>query len=125
MLLDTHVLIWWLTADPRAKTLIPVLMADPTAIRISLVSLWQIMIKVRAGKLTLEHDWIVEQIAIAGWRQLPIDLTHVRALSALPAYHKDPFDHMLIAQAVAENLTLITDDRHIRLYPVRTTPCAP
>jgi PIN domain nuclease of toxin-antitoxin system len=123
MLLDTNVLIWWLGADPRAAPLIPLLMAQPTKIRVSLISLWEIMIKVRIGKLRLNHDWILEQIDIAGWRLLPLDMSHFRALASLPSYHRDPFDHLLIAQAMAEGLTLVTGDRATPLYPVATHHC--
>ena len=125
MLLDTHVLIWWLEGNPRVERLEPILLAHDSDVRVSVVSLWEILMKVRAGKLRLKLGWIMEQIELSGWRLLPLDLAHVRVLETLPIHHKDPLDHLLIAQAIAENLTLITDDRHLQAYPVAIMPCAP
>lgn len=86
-----------------------------------MVNLWEIQIKVKLGKLDLElplpeiHRWVVDQ---EGWVLLPVHWPHIRRLDQLPLLHKDPFDRLLIAQAVEENLTLISVDPLMRDYPV-------
>ena len=124
MLLDTHAVIWWFEGSTRAASLPGRLAANPARVCVSVVSLWEILMKSRLGKLRVPLEPLVKLIAISGWRILPVTLDHLRVLETLPAHHKDPFDHLLIAQAIAESLTLVTDDRHMALYPVRCLPCA-
>jgi len=121
-LLDTSVLIWWLAEPSRLSAKATGCIADPdNQICCSVVNLWEIQIKVKLGKLDLElplpeiHRWVVEQ---EGWLLLPVQWPHIRRLDQLPAAHKDPFDRLLIAQAVEENLTLVSVDPLMRDYPV-------
>jgi PIN domain nuclease of toxin-antitoxin system len=117
-LLDTHVLLWWLADDPR--------LSDPAAEAIedgrnvalvSAASIWEIEIKRAKGVLKVPDD-ILEQMDAAGFAPLPITHVHAWEAGRLPRHHDDPFDRMLVAQAVAEKVTLITSDGAIASYPV-------
>ncbi len=123
LLLDTSVLIWWLSEPDRLRPETAGLIAEPSnVITCSVVNLWEIQIKSRLGKLDLVrpleavHDWIVEQ---EGWALLPVRWPHIRRLDALPSLHKDPFDRLLIAQALEEQLTFVSVDEQVRRYPLR------
>ena len=120
--LDTSVLIWWLAEPARLSSAATSCIADPeNQICCSVVNLWEIQIKVKLGKLDLDlplaeiHRWVVEQ---EGWLLLPVQWPHIRRLDQLPVPHKDPFDRLLIAQAVEECLPLVRVDPLMRDYPV-------
>ena len=118
-LLDTHILIWWLKENPRLTPLVKKLLADrQNTIYISVINIWEMYIKVNKQKLELPRNWekVIEK---TGFNVLPVSLLHVRELSKLGEFHKDPFDRMLIAQAQSEKLTIITDDVKIRKYKVK------
>ena len=120
LLLDTHVLLWWLADDPNLGSKTRRLIGDPrNEILISAVTSWEISIKKTTGKLEApdDIDTIVED---EGFSKLPIDLYHGEIAGRLPLHHKDPFDRMLIAQAKIMELTLVTNDSKIKLYTVRT-----
>jgi PIN domain nuclease of toxin-antitoxin system len=121
-LLDTSILIWWLAEPERLNPTISATIANPDLqICCSVVNLWEIQIKSHLGKLDMSlplpqiHAWIVEH---EGWELLPVRWPHVRQLDGLPWVHKDPFDRLLIAQALEERLTLVSADQLIRRYPV-------
>jgi len=121
-LLDTSVLIWWLAEPARLSSAATGCIADPAnQICCSVVNLLEIQIKVKLGKLDLDlplaeiHLWIVDQ---EGWLLLPVQWPHIRRLDQLPVPHKDPFDRLLIAQAVEDNLTLVSVDPMMSDYPV-------
>lgn len=119
LLLDTHVLLWWLADDERlargaASDLIRDAENDTV---VSAVSAWEISIKQALGKLAAPYD-LPEQIVASGFQELPVTIRHSMAAGALPAHHQDPFDRMLIAQALAEQLTLVSADRRMALYDV-------
>ncbi|MCF6178207.1 MAG: type II toxin-antitoxin system VapC family toxin [Geopsychrobacter sp.] len=118
-LLDTHALLWWLNDSPqlgpRCKEIIG---NERNQIFVSAATTWEISIKIALGKLIAPEDMdsIVED---EGFSKLPISLYHGQLAGSLPAHHRDPFDRMLIAQAQAEGLILITADDNIRLYNLR------
>lgn len=123
ILVDTHTFIWALLHDhklsPKAKQM---LKSDEHELVFSLVSLWEIAIKIRTGKLnTLGSSvaYIHDEMNGYGMELLPIRYEHVLALEALPIHHSDPFDRLLTAQALAESLPILTDDRKFSLYPVK------
>jgi PIN domain nuclease of toxin-antitoxin system len=123
ILLDTHVLLWILSDPDRlSNETHHVLVASDNEIFVSLVSLWEIVVKRRTGKLKVDLAAIIAHLAPAS-RIQPLALTpqHLLALDALPFHdkHRDPFDHLIIAQAITEGMLLITQDRHASLYPVR------
>lgn len=120
LLLDTHVLLWWLQNNRRLGKRAHKLIADPhNEIYISAVSGWEIAIKRNTGKLKIpdEIDDAVEQ---SGFLHLPVTFFHGQQAGQLPPHHRDPFDRMLIAQAQAEGLTIITSDEHFEPYGIRT-----
>jgi PIN domain nuclease of toxin-antitoxin system len=119
-LLDTHVLLWWLAGDPQLGTRCRDLIGDiRNQVNVSAATTWEISIKSALGKLTAPEDMdsIVEE---EGFDKLPISLYHGQLAGQLPPLHRDPFDRMLIAQAQAEGLILMTADDHIRQYNLRT-----
>ena len=123
LLLDTHVFLWWIGDDPRLS--LPAREAITKAeneIFLSVASAWEISVKTRLGKLTLPSDvesFLPDQIQRNAISILPIGLAHALRVSRLPIHHRDPFDRMLVAQAQAEKLTLVTADASIRLYDVK------
>ncbi len=115
-LIDTHVLIWWLTDDARlSKEVRDILTYKP--VFCSVVSLWEVILKAEAGKINVADSFIMEAKG-QGFAWLEVQVNHIEALHHLPQYHKDPFDRLLIAQAKAECLTLITADKRIQKYNV-------
>ena len=125
ILLDTHALLWWLSGDgqlgPQARDLI----AEPANdILVSVVSLWEIQVKARIGKLTADMQEIIDEIDAQAFKLLPIKMEHLLRLGTLPAHHRDPFDHLLIAQAITEAATVLSEDRHMPAYPVLLLTCS-
>ena len=121
LLLDTHVLLWWL-ADREISAGGRRVIADPTNdVAVSAASAWEISIMKALGKLVAPDD-LEEQIQSGGFTPLPIRLDHAIAAGALPRHHDDPFDRMLIAQAKVEQLTLVSRDDHFRDYDVVLLP---
>lgn len=120
LLLDTHAFIWWTLTpaylSPQALTAIE----DPEHnLLLSLVSLWEMQIKAQLGKLHFPQPLsriIADQQRLNGLRLLSVEAAHIYALDQLPFHHKDPFDRLLIAQAVAENLPLVSADPAFAAY---------
>lgn len=121
-LLDTHAFLWWLSDDPRLGNAARELIADHrNEVFLSVASTWELAIKANLGRFAVTGDfeaWLLAQLAGNRFDVLPILLPHVLALSRLPAHHKDPFDRILIAQAMGEKMALLTTDTDIRKYPV-------
>ena len=117
LLLDTHVALWAITGDATlAVEFLDRLRHDPDVF-LSPVSLWEITIKQQAGKLSGPPD-LAERVRDMGFRELPVTHDHAITAGRLPPHHRDPFDRMLVAQAITENLTLATRDASIPLYEV-------
>ncbi len=120
-MLDTHTLIWWQAKDPpllssRAYDAI----ANPdSAVFVSAASIWEVSIKRASGKLDVPGD-LLEAIEENGFGELPITAFHAERAGSLPLHHTDPFDRMLVAQAQAEGLILVTRDANIPRYGIRT-----
>ncbi|NOQ51843.1 MAG: PIN domain-containing protein [Desulfuromonadaceae bacterium] len=118
-LLDTHVLLWWLADDPQLGSRCKELIGDSrNQVFVSAATTWEISIKTAINKLNAPEDMdtIVEE---EGFDKLPISLYHGQLAGKLPALHRDPFDRMLIAQAQAEGLILMTADDNIGQYNLR------
>ena len=120
LLLDTHVLLWWLADSPKlgriARTTIA---AGENVVYVSAVSVWEIAIKKSLGKLRAPDDF--DQILQEeGFEELPVSVHHAEHAGGLPNHHRDPFDRMLVAQAQAEGLLLLSQDPMIAAYGVRT-----
>ncbi|MDH6465384.1 PIN domain nuclease of toxin-antitoxin system [Micromonospora sp. A200] len=117
LLLDTHVVLWWLTDDPTLSDELKDRIDEESEVYASPVTVWEIAIKQSLGKLPGPVD-LAEQVRDADLRELPIHHDHAVAAGRLPPIHRDPFDRMLIAQAQCEGLTLMTRDAHIQKYDV-------
>lgn len=122
LLLDTHALLWFLLNDARltdhARSLIT---ASENELLVSPASLWEIAIKVSLRKYSLAEDFaefVERQIAENQLTVLPIAVRHAAIVATLPFHHRNPFDRLLIAQAIAEQLPLISSDMAFDLYPV-------
>ena len=125
VLLDTHAILWWLGNDPRLGDRCREIVEDPAnAIFVSVVSLWEIVVKIRVGKLEADFPQVIRAIEAEAFGFLAIQPAHLRALADLPLHHRDPFDHLLIAQSVSEDMAFLTDDRHAALYPARIIRCS-
>ena len=121
-LLDTHTLLWYTLADPRLSKTAEALILDAShEIVISPASIWEIAIKIRIGKLTLNQpfdDFIDVCLNQYGFIILPIEPRHTSVLTTLPFHHRDPFDRLLIAQARHEGFKFVSRDPHIPGYGV-------
>ena len=122
LLLDTHVLLWWLSGDRRlgAKAKAAIRRRD-TSVFVSAASLWEIAIKVALGRLDLEgppQSWLPPELDKHSFRDLPVTGMHALGVASLPEIHRDPFDRVLVAQARAEGLTLVSGDERVLEYPV-------
>lgn len=121
LLIDTHVLIWWRNSGrPEMSAAAYDAIADPASeVLVSVASIWEIAIKRALGKL--DAPWsLTRTIGAIGFRELPITAFHAEQAGSLPPHHTDPFDRMLVAQAQAEGLVLVTRDANIPRYGVRT-----
>ena len=121
ILLDTHYLLWTLSENSRLKGNARKLIEDPKQeVRVSVISLWEIAVKSSLGKLTIEGDvqGVLDRLPILGFRLLGLEVGHILMLRDLPLHHRDPFDRMLIAQAQAEGMHILTADPHFAAYEV-------
>lgn len=117
LLLDTHALLWWSGDDRRLKREPRRAIAGADAVAVSAASAWEVAIKIALGKLTMRTPF--EQVVeINEFESLPITFAHAAALMGLAPHHRDPFDRMLIAQALVEGLTIVTHDRRFETYGV-------
>lgn len=117
LLLDTHVFLWWRTRDPRLPVGVRAAIALAPLVAVSAASAWEAAIKANLGKLRLQDSF--EEGAIAsGFTPLAISFRHAELAGALPNHHRDPFDRMLVAQAINEGLTLVSADRRLEPYAV-------
>lgn len=114
-LLDTHAFLWWLDADPRLPGRLRQIIADPdNTIYVSAASAWEICAKARIGKLPGALDVAADvggAIASQGFVSLPITVAHAERAGGLAGPHRDPFDRLLIAQSLIENLPIMSNDR--------------
>lgn len=116
LLLDTHALLWYLESDPRLPPRAKDAIESGLEVYVSAASIWEVAIKRGLGKLEAEPD-LIDRIN-AGFEHLPITQEHAWATSALPQHHGDPFDRLLVAQARAERLPLLSADPKLRAYDV-------
>ena len=115
LLLDTHILLWWLSGSRRLHTAARRTIANSARAYVSAATVWEIAIKIALGKLEFRGE-MTEQLVINNLLPLMVTVPHALAAGALPMHHSDPFDRMLIAQAKIESLTLMTHDVRLRDY---------
>ncbi|HXC11484.1 MAG TPA: type II toxin-antitoxin system VapC family toxin [Stellaceae bacterium] len=120
LLIDSHAFLWWSEDSPALGSAARSAIADPVnEALISVAALWELTIKASSGKLTLPAD-LETMAATLGFSVLSINFMHLRRLGLLPRVHRDPFDRMMIAQALAEGIPIITGDRAFAAYGVQT-----
>ncbi|MDY6832042.1 MAG: type II toxin-antitoxin system VapC family toxin [Thermodesulfobacteriota bacterium] len=118
LLLDTHILLWWLNDDPLLSKKPRIAIADgKNLVFVSAASIWEIRIKEALKKLKIPSDF--ETILTRQpFESLSITAEHAHAVKGLPDYHRDPFDRMLVAQSKVEGFTLVTHDVHLKKYRI-------
>ncbi len=121
LLLDTHVVLWWLTDDSTLTDDIKSKLDHEPDVYVSTATIWEVAIKQAIGKLA-EPVGLPELIRDCGFRELPIRHDHAVTAARLPMIHRDPFDRMLVAQAACEDLTLVTRDPHCQKYDIAVLP---
>ena len=120
LLLDTHLLVWAMGQPERLDPALVRLLEDPVNTPVfSVASLWELVIKRGLDRpdFRLEPPLLRQALLEAGWRELPVEAHHVLVVGQLPALHRDPFDRLLLAQAQADGLLLITADQQLAQYP--------
>jgi PIN domain nuclease of toxin-antitoxin system len=123
LLLDTQAFIWWDSDPARLSPAATIALRDPAnMVLLSAASVWEMVIKLQLGKLTLRlplADIVAQQQQDNGMLLLPLTTTHALAVARLPAVHKDPFDRALAAQAITEGAELVSADAVFAAYPIR------
>jgi PIN domain nuclease of toxin-antitoxin system len=116
LLLDTNTLLWMLTGSPRIEPARKLIESGENDVFISSVSWWEIAIKIGTGKLQVDISELRTEAAGCGLAELPLLGRHAETLASLPKFHKDPFDRMLIAQAISEPMRFVTGDSLLTKY---------
>lgn len=122
LLLDTSAFLWWITDSKRVTARVRQVLGDEdNEVWFSVASGWEIAIKAGLRRVSFAEDpeqLIPEQLSANGFQVLPVQLRHALKVSALPSVHRDPFDRLLVAQALVEGLTIVSGDVRIGEYPV-------
>ena len=122
-MLDTHVLLWWLQDNSRLGQRARSFIADPDSqILVSIATPWEISVKHRIGKMDDSGAAVMDALIDQGMTIVNLKPAHLKVLEAMPLHHRDPFDHLIIAQAVAEQAIVITEDATFPEYGVRCLP---
>ena len=117
LLLDTHTVLWWQTEDRRLSKAARKAIAEADIVWVSAASGWEVAIKTALGRLRLDEPFAVT-VAADDLTELPVTLAHAERLGRLPSHHADPFDRLLVAQALTEGATLVTRDTALGAYGV-------
>lgn len=127
LLLDTYALHWWLDGDPRLGSAAREAILAAPRVAVSAVSAWELALKIGLGRRRLDLDEALRQSALDGFDRLPVMDGHCRRYATLPVRHRDPFGRMLVAQALEENMTLLSGDPRVARYGdlgLAVMPCA-
>ena len=117
LLLDTHVFLWWMADDARLGREAREAIGAADVVYVSAASAWEAALKISIGKLRLKERFS-KGVTACGFMPMPIEMAHAEAVMEIPLHHRDPFDRMLVAQALVEGLTIVTHDEQIRPYRV-------
>jgi PIN domain nuclease of toxin-antitoxin system len=123
LLLDTHAFIWWASNSAKLPSSVKTEISDPAnTLMFSVISVWEMQIKIQLGKLKASRplpDLVEHHVRVNRMQILPVGLEHVLALDIRPAHHKDPFDRLLIAQAMVQDVLLVSGDPMFSSYPIK------
>lgn len=122
LLLDTHAFLWWISDDKKLTRRARRAIAEPSnEVLFSAVSAWEIVLKASLGRLDLPEpaDFIPEQLDANAFNILPLHLSHALAVDGLPDHHRDPFDRLLVGQALSETIPIVSGDSQVARYPIR------
>ena len=122
ILADTQAFIWFFENNARLPSSVKQFMESSNSLMVSMASFWEITIKARLGKLSIPENisGLMDKAVLKGFKILPIEREHLIVLSTLDLIHRDPFDHLIIAQAIAENMPLVSSDDVFKQYPVNS-----
>ena len=120
VLIDTQSFIWFFEDNPRLPVSVRLFMERKKSLVVSIVSFWEITIKTSLGKLAVPEgiSGLMDKALFKGFKILPIEREHLVVLSTLELIHRDPFDRIIISQAIAENMPLVSSDNIFKQYPV-------
>lgn len=116
LLLDTHIFLWAVAGSPLLKPAVRTLIEAADEVHVSAASIWEVAIKARLGKIEADPRELVAAIDQSGFRALPVTAVHAAGVAQLELHHNDPFDRLLLAQALAEPLKLVTADEQLVKY---------
>ncbi len=116
LLLDTHIFLWTATDDKRLSSHARRSMLDASRIFVSAASIWEIAVKFRLGRIRVNPEDAIHEMEINRFEELPVRNSHAAKAAKLPLLHNDPFDRLLIAQAITEPLHLLTADPQLKAY---------
>lgn len=119
LLFDTHIFIWAVSGDKRLKNSARTLIENADEVFVSAATIWEASIKAGTGKLNADIRLLATEIERSGFSELPVRASHPIELTTLPPLHGDPFDRILVAQAIVESLQLMTVDKQLARYPGR------
>jgi PIN domain nuclease of toxin-antitoxin system len=124
LLLDTHVVVWaFAKPDRLSANALEIISSEENSVFVSIVTPWELAIK-RALRRIETPDDLNERLEGSRFELLPVTIRHTSAVAAMLHHHRDPFDRMLVAQAQIEGMTLVSDDRKLRRYPVSLVPAS-
>lgn len=116
ILIDTHIFLWWLKDDPKLSKSARKCITEADIVYVSAASLIEVAIKIQQKKLKADINELIQAIKDCDFQELPISSEHAKTLAGLPFHHRDPFDRILIAQAIAEPLQFLTSDGTLGKY---------
>jgi PIN domain nuclease of toxin-antitoxin system len=116
ILLDTHIFLWLTANDPRLSAKAREMIEAEGTVFVSAASIWEIAIKVRLGKLKVDPADVIGEIEANGFIELPVYARHAKEVARLPMHHGDPFDRLLVGQAISEQMQFLTADPHLGAY---------
>lgn len=118
LVLDSHVFLWWRSEPDRLTAEARKAIASADIVFVSVVTAWELAIKTALGRLRLPES-VEAGVVASNFEKLGLTFTHTEAVATLPQHHRDPFDRMLVAQAITENLVLVSRDRALEAYEAR------
>lgn len=116
LLLDTHIFLWLTDNSPKLGAMARQLVASASGVYVSSATIWEAAIKVRLGKMKVDPDELLLEIDRCGFKELYVTGRHAVAVARLPLIHGDPFDRLLVAQAISEPMRLLTADKNLAAY---------